>query len=92
VENLASTLRGTSGAEAFLEKVDDLKNTKDFSKKGVDDALNSLRNPKNLKQIAKELKAESPQKYQTFRKAVSFDPQIAMMLDSFEAKSTQLSQ
>jgi len=91
VENLSSILRGTSGAEAFLRKVDVLRNTKDFTQKGVDDALNSLRNPKDLRQIATSLKAESPAKYQTFRKAVSFDPQIAMMLDSFEAKSNGVS-
>ncbi|SHO80725.1 hypothetical protein MNB_SV-15-984 [hydrothermal vent metagenome] len=61
---------------------------KDFSKENVQKALNSLRNPQRLKQIVATLKKESPAKYQSFRKAVSFDPQIAIMLDSLESKAS----
>jgi len=90
-KNVANILSWNANAGEFLRLMSQIdKNGWKLNPENaikLDKAIESIKNPQNLRQIATSLKSESPAKYQTFRKAVSFDPQIATMLDSFEAKS-----
>jgi len=88
---VAWKLEGVDEARGFVEKILELEKSWNFDKKEWDKALNYLRKPKVLKQIAKELKQNDKENwtksFDSFKNAVSFDPQISIILDSFEAKA-----
>ena len=89
VKNLASVLKWNKEASEFVSTIEGIEN---FSKENIKEALNLLRkNPQKLRQIAVELKQKDKKEwtnsYKSFKRAVSFDPQISIILDSFEAKA-----